>query len=124
MDSVRPLYSAVVSDNADEIDSLLQVETLSFGTFQEAMDNAERYAIKTQRVVPHTPKDHLRTQFMEELAAHLAPYIVDIQDNLGFHGFANEIQLYDVMKCFENNVVVDVVQDGNMELFSEEDDAN
>lgn len=124
MDSVRPLYSAVVSDNADEIDSLQQVETLSFGTYQEAMENAEQYTVRTRRVVPQPPKDPLRTQFMEELAAHLASYIVDIQNNLGFHGFGNDLQLFDVMKCFEKNVIVDVVQDGNMELFSEEDDAN
>lgn len=124
MEHMRPLYSAVVSDNTDEIDSNLQSDEIVFGSYEAAMESLAKYTTQTRPSTQNQPKDLSRSQFLEELAGHMAAYIVDIKDTLGFHGFANDIELYDVMQCFENNLVVDSTLDINGDVISEEDDVN
>jgi hypothetical protein len=123
MDPCRPLYSAVVSENTDEIDSNKQSEDVLFGTYETALNNLLNYSAIKQDTCT-SPKNPLRSQMLEELAGHLALYVTDIRENLSFHGFANELELSDVMECIENNIVIDITPERNSESYSDEDEPN
>jgi hypothetical protein len=126
MEPMRPLYSAVVSDNTDEIDSNIQSDLIDFGSYEAAMESASKCIANSENksTLQKHPKDLLRSQFLEELAGHMAAYIVDVKDALGFHGFANDLELYDIMQCLESNMVVDSAVDSNGDALSDEDDVN
>lgn len=126
METHRPLYSAVVLDNTDEINTNKHVDEVAFGTYENALELATQYMINTQTTAIETKplNNPLRLQFLEELAGHLASYVVDVRDIMSFHGFANDLQLFDIMQCLDNNIYINANSDANLEIFSEDDDVN
>ncbi len=123
--SNKPLYSMVVSENTNETDNLHKTDDdVIFGTYEDTLSKLLALKKATMQSYIQAPMEPAKSQFLQDLAGHLASFVADARSNFEFQGFANDLELFDVITCFENNLIIDLSQDGNFENCSEEEETN
>jgi hypothetical protein len=62
------------------------------------------------------------SQYMLEILQQVADITNDIKEFYGFHGFANDITLKQVLDCIEKSTVVEIISDMESENNTDDDE--